>query len=359
MLVHGRQNHLRYATFFYFAFYQTTAYVSSLVFYSMFTLSSVQPLYNDWMLVFLTVFYTSLPLIVVGFSDQDVPKALSAVSPTRYTSGIKRAHLTSAAFNRIIVEGFYVGLVLAYMPGACLGWGNGMSLWTSKGDPAWSDLSFTAYNALVVILNLRLALEVHSWTVLEAAAWLLMLAALVLTNLMFSYWIPVPFPSMTQSQWADFSDSIAITHAQLAWWLCFVMVILLGILPGLIPSPPAGLAAWLPRCLVPRDLLNAPEKISQRSREQVDSAWLSLPSLPKAASSGVANFFRKSRPQPEPDHSYEPSARPMEISARFSQGSSRPTLGKMGQSGFVFSQDDRSAANVLIARSDRVSPKLA
>merc|ERR1712087_30887 len=76
LLVHGFQNYRRYAVFFYFSFYQTTCFAISLMGYATITLAmpaSVAPLYNDWFLNFYTVFYTSLPLIVIGFNNQYAP----------------------------------------------------------------------------------------------------------------------------------------------------------------------------------------------------------------------------------------------------------------------------------------------
>ena len=60
-----------------------------------------------------------------------------------------------AGFNRWLAEGIYLGALLAYLPAASFGWSPDISLWTSMGDPSWAALSFTAFNALILIVNLR------------------------------------------------------------------------------------------------------------------------------------------------------------------------------------------------------------
>ena len=74
--------------------------------------------------------------------------------------------------------------------------------------------------------------QVHSWSVVEAAAWGLMAAALVLTNAMFSFWWPVPLPSVSYSQWGDSFWILVIAYAQLPFWLALSLLVVLGLLPA-------------------------------------------------------------------------------------------------------------------------------
>jgi len=395
VFVHGRQNYRRYAKFCYFMFYQSTVMVFSLFWYSLLALASGAQIYPWFILDLFTVFYTPLPLIVVSVNDQDVPKSESAVTPRLYTAGIQRTHLTSSAFNRWIMEAIYVGALLAYLPAAAYGWGPNVSMLSSSGDPSWGALSFTAYNALILVVLLRLAFEVQSWTMLEVGAWLLSLAALVLTNVMFAYWYPVPFPTVPDSQWGDFVDIISIMYSLVPYWLTLICLVLLGLFPAFVKvffdfHPASPITAALKRVAHLEELVKS--RVFEEERNKVKTAWLSIPSGLVAQTMLSQRQSRGSAA----NVSYEPSMKPMsEVSLRsvgrqvaaasaFSNavGVAWPTVeGGLTQStksseadsplsvrvpgmakrgsGFAFSQDNGSSKHVLgLLEDPNLSPTL-
>jgi len=368
LLVHGRQNYRRYATFCYFMFYQSSTMVFSLFLYSLLCEASGALLYPYFIFDFFTVFYTPLALIVFSVSDQDVSKEESAHTPHLYSASIQRVYLTSSGFARWLSEAFYLAVLLAYLPAAAYGWPEKTHMGEHE-DPAWSALSFTAYNAMVIVVLSRLALEVHSWTVLEVACWTLSILALVVTNLMFSYWYPVPFPTVPDSQWGEFNNILAIMYSQPAFWLCLVLIVFLALAPALIldwlhvdPTSP------LRNALKAVASTRAAQALRRRTTEmqEVNEAWLSIPSAKQSAASrpnGEANvgegggrsvggasaadaeLGRGSSSKPV---EYRPSLRPMsEVPVESKKTSFLRGKRKNKQRGFTFSQNDQSAKHVL------------
>ena len=101
--------------------------------------------------------------------DQDVSKDVSAEAVELYAKGLKREFYTHAIFARWCAEAFYMGLVCSVSPMlsmVLLGCGDSVG---NDGQPV--DLSVLGVAIMVnvtVCVNLRFALEGHSFGPLEA-----------------------------------------------------------------------------------------------------------------------------------------------------------------------------------------------
>ena len=91
-------------------------------------------------------------------------------------------------------------------------------------------VSFASVYALVIGINLRLAMEVHSWSIVEVAGYCITLLVLFLTSLLFSYTLSPPFLPPA-GRWDAYNGMLERTFGQGTFWLGLVMVLVLLLLP--------------------------------------------------------------------------------------------------------------------------------
>jgi len=233
---------------------------------------------------FFTVFFTSLPLIVFGFNDMDVPRRQSAHAPHLYVPCTQRAYLKDSLFLRWMIEAIYLGLIITFVPIAAFGW-MGVSMSSERSPADRAALSLTSMVVVTICVNLRLAVEVTSWTILELIAYVLTLLALVLTCVMFSYWYPVPLPGLPQSEWSEFYDVLPIMYGQFAFWAAVLLAMFLTLLPkfildGLNPPNPLRAAA----------ALTSKRRLTEKG--QLKTSRVALPSRVSAAIAKAAPVMR-------------------------------------------------------------------
>ena len=168
MLVHGRYSYRRFSTLCCFMFFKNIALVMALYWYSLAAAGSAIQVLPLFFVTWWNVFFSALPVIAYGFQDQDVPKDVSAEAVELYSKGIRRQFYTHAVFVRWCAEALYFGLVCSMAPVlsmALLGAGDSVN---SDGQPV--DLSILGVAMMVnvtVCVNLRFALEGHSFGALE------------------------------------------------------------------------------------------------------------------------------------------------------------------------------------------------
>ena len=112
-----------------------------------------------------------MAVILFGVFDQDVEKSVAATSPRLYTPGIHGTSYTHRAFVHWMLEAVYLAFLAIYLPALALGYPgdaageHGWSLSSPRnGDPGISTVSMTAMTLVCLGVNLRLAIEIHSWT---------------------------------------------------------------------------------------------------------------------------------------------------------------------------------------------------
>jgi len=295
ILVHGRQNYKRFAIFTLYMFYENAALVFSNNFYTYNSMASAGNLYCFFFSDFFTVFFTSLPLIVFGFNDMDVPRRESGRAPHLYVPCTQRAYLKDSLFLRWMVEAVYLGLIVTFVPIASFGW-MGVSMSTEHSAADRAALSFTSMCVVTLCVNLRLAVEVTSWTILELIAYVLTLLALILTCVMFSFWYPIPFPGLPQSEWSEFYYSMPIMYGQLPFWAAVILAMVLTLLPkfvldGLRLRPPNPLKAAIALAM---RTSSAAHTLKQRVTEK-GKLKTSKMALPSRVSSSIKSSARKMR----------------------------------------------------------------
>ncbi|XP_025076903.1 phospholipid-transporting ATPase ID-like isoform X3 [Pomacea canaliculata] len=161
LLVHGRWSYLRMCKFLKYFFYKNFAFTLCHFWFAFFCGFSAQTLFDPFFISLYNVFYTSLPILVLGVFDQDVDDTNSLRYPKLYLPGIKNALFNKRVFFWSVIEGILSSLVLFFIPYGSFLYGS-----YKNGEDRADIQSFGTVVAatLVIAVNLRCALDMSYWT---------------------------------------------------------------------------------------------------------------------------------------------------------------------------------------------------
>ena len=118
LLVHGHWCYSRLAYMVLYFFYKNAAFVLLLFWYQVYCGFSAQNAINDVFLIFFTLVFTSLPVIVVGVVDQDVDRSLLIATPMLFQTGSAPETKLHAfgLFWLWLLDALWQSLVLFFVP---------------------------------------------------------------------------------------------------------------------------------------------------------------------------------------------------------------------------------------------------
>ncbi|XP_005107403.2 phospholipid-transporting ATPase ID [Aplysia californica] len=161
LLVHGRWSYLRMCKFLRYFFYKNFAFTLCHFWFAFFCGFSAQTLFDPYFISLYNVFYTSLPILVLGIFDQDVDDHYCIQYPKLYEPGMKNALFNKKKFSWSVTEGVISSLILFFLP---------YGTFRESVDTGGMDVTDTqslgtvVAAILVVTVNLRCALDTSYWT---------------------------------------------------------------------------------------------------------------------------------------------------------------------------------------------------
>lgn len=246
LLIHGRWCYRRTAEMIIYFFYKNMIFTIPHFFFSFLCGSSAQTIFDDWYISFYNLFFTALPLIVRAVFEQDVDYKIRIFDDKlncTNDSQINKPRKKKAPFTVIedqylkdqIPKLYYVGqLKTVFTTLRFLGW----VLWaifqslilfglnllvfnyvilkeTGINSDLWS-FSITYFTTIILLVDLKLALNTTFWTCLN---WLAFIPLSVL--LYFAYFLVSNYLSTT---WAYLTPIMLLTVFD------FYATVLLGLL---------------------------------------------------------------------------------------------------------------------------------
>lgn len=179
LLVHGRYSYRRLAEMVPNFFYKNVLFTATLFWYGIFTNFDASYLYDYTFVMFFNLAFTSLPVIIMGIIDQDVPDRISLAVPQLYRRGILRQDFSYDKFWLYLLEGFYQSVISFFFPYFC--YSNGRFIDTN-GHPGhhrfWMGLATCSLS--VMSCNLYVLTNQYRWD------WLLVVVNIIST---FLVWI--------------------------------------------------------------------------------------------------------------------------------------------------------------------------
>lgn len=162
LLVHGHWYYVRVSTLVQYSFYKNLTFITPQVFFSIFSAFSTQTVYDSMILTMYNITFTSLPILVYGLFDQNIPADLLMSRPHLYKANAKNAAMSWLMFFKWIAFGLwqssvmYFGLMLFYLTDQpSLPYGQTMDL----------CLFGTALaNVCIYVVNIKLVLVANYYT---------------------------------------------------------------------------------------------------------------------------------------------------------------------------------------------------
>lgn len=130
--------------------------------YVLYTCFALTTAINEWSSMLYSVIYTSLPTIVVAILDKDLSRRTLLKYPQLYGAGLRQECYNSKLFWLIMMDTLWQSVAVFFIPLLAY-WKSNINIW-SIGD-LWTL-------AIVILVNIHLALDVIRWSwITHAAIW--------------------------------------------------------------------------------------------------------------------------------------------------------------------------------------------
>ncbi|PFH32645.1 hypothetical protein BESB_012570 [Besnoitia besnoiti] len=161
LFVHGRLSLMRISTVILWSFFKSLCIGLPAFLFQPQAFWSAVEVYDPFLLMLVDFLWTTLPGIVHGYTDQDLPTHLLPCVPVLYTPGRRRLYFNGFRFILWTVEGIVYSFIIFYLLQAT--WMDGSTF----GDG--QVLGFHSYGILLLFSsllqsNLRIILETNLWT---------------------------------------------------------------------------------------------------------------------------------------------------------------------------------------------------
>ena len=163
LLVHGRWSYLRMAKFLRYFFYKNFAFTWCHVWYGFFNGFSANAVFEPYYIALYNVLFTSVPIILLGITDQDVTDQYLLKYPRLYIAGQKGILFNKYSFFFSLFKGALVSLVLFFI---CFG----SFYYNIYQGTGWeTDTAFYFFLAitfpLTAIVNIQIGFDMEYWTI--------------------------------------------------------------------------------------------------------------------------------------------------------------------------------------------------
>uniref|UniRef100_A0A8C5LS03 Phospholipid-transporting ATPase n=1 Tax=Leptobrachium leishanense TaxID=445787 RepID=A0A8C5LS03_9ANUR len=154
LLVHGRWCYSRLANMVLYFFYKNAMFVALLFWYQFYCGFSGSSMIDQWYLVFFNLLFSSIPQLITGILDKDLPAEMLLAVPKLYRSGQMMEEYKPHMFWRNMIDAFYQSLICFFIPY--------FAFYDSDADIfTWGTPIVTS--ALLTIM-MHLGIETKTWT---------------------------------------------------------------------------------------------------------------------------------------------------------------------------------------------------
>lgn len=220
VLVHGRWSYKRLAEMIPNFFYKNVVFTFTMFWYGIFTNFDMSYLYDYTFVMFFNLAFTSIPVILMGILDQDVPDKLSLAVPQLYRRGILQLDFTQLKFWIYMFEGLYQSFISFFFPYWV--WSPGR-FEHMKGLPVnqrfW--IGIPVCTIAVMSCNFFVMVNQYRWDIVSVII-------NVISSVLVFFWAGVYSASV-------FSQELYMAAAEVYGTLDFWAVILLGVITCAIP----------------------------------------------------------------------------------------------------------------------------
>ncbi|RHY32050.1 hypothetical protein DYB32_002918 [Aphanomyces invadans] len=166
LLVHGRWNYMRISKVVLYMFYKNITLVLAQYWYGFLSGASGSKVYWELGVQVYNIFFTGLPIVVLGVLDQDLPDSMSLRYPTLYQVGPNRSLFNFYSFFRWLGAAMYESLIIFFV--MVYGYNSKNN---AIGSESRVEYGMVAFTLAVLIVNLKICLIMCNWTWVPRVTW--------------------------------------------------------------------------------------------------------------------------------------------------------------------------------------------
>ncbi|CAK7567246.1 MAG: phospholipid transporting ATPase [Sporothrix epigloea] len=220
VLVHGRWSYRRMGESIANFFYKNIIWVFSIYWFQIFCNYDMTYVFDYTYILMFNLFFTSVPVILMGVLDQDVPDTVSLAVPQLYRRGIERLEWTQKKFWLYMADGLYQSILCFFIPYLTL---IRTPFASFNGLDVADRLRLGAYIAhpTVLTINLYMLINTYRWD------WLMVLVV-VISFLFVFLWTGI----YTSTEYSEYFYGTAVAiYGQASFWAVYFITPVLCIFP--------------------------------------------------------------------------------------------------------------------------------
>lgn len=276
VLVHGRWSYRRLSETISNFFYKNMIWTFSIFWYQVFCNFDITYIFDYSYIIMFNLFFTSVPVILMGVLDQDVSDAVSLAVPQLYRRGIERLEWTQRKFWLYMLDGVYQSVMVFFIPYLTV---INSPFVTFNGLDVSDRLRLGCYIAhpAVITINLYILINTYRWD------WL-MLLVIVVSDLFIFFWTGV-YTAVPAS--GAFYEAAPQVYAEATFWACYFITPVICIFPRFAVKA-------LQKVYFPYDVDIVREQVTQGKFDRILKPEAPAEAL-EATSTGSSRSSRKSK----------------------------------------------------------------
>lgn len=222
VLVHGRWSYRRLAETIPNFFYKNMVWTFAIFWYQIYCNFDQTYVFEYTYIIMFNLFFTSLPVGIMGVLDQDVSDKVSLAVPQLYRRGIERLEWTQRKFWLYMIDGVYQSVMAFFIPYLVF---ISNSFVTSNGLSVNDRVRFGAYIAhpAVLTINAYILINTYRWD------WI-MLLIICLSDLFVFFWTGI-YSQFTSAAEGVFYDLASQIYRDATFWAVFFIVPVICLFP--------------------------------------------------------------------------------------------------------------------------------
>ncbi|CAK7208943.1 phospholipid transporting ATPase [Sporothrix bragantina] len=220
VLVHGRWSYRRMGESIANFFYKNIIWVFAIFWFQIFCNYDMTYIFDYTYILMFNLFFTSVPVILMGVLDQDVPDTVSLAVPQLYRRGIERLEWTQKKFWFYMGDALYQSVLCFFIPYLTM---VRTPFATLNGLDVADRLRLGAYivHPTVLTINLYMLINTYRWD------WLMVLVV-VLSFLFVFFWTGV-YTSTTYSEF--FYGTARDIYGEASFWAVYFITPVVCLFP--------------------------------------------------------------------------------------------------------------------------------
>ncbi|KAK4187296.1 hypothetical protein QBC35DRAFT_235944 [Podospora australis] len=223
VLVHGRWSYRRLAESISNFFYKNMIWTFAIFWFQIFCNFDIAYIYEYTYILMFNLFFTSVPVILMGVLDQDVVDTVSLQVPQLYRRGIERKEWTQTKFWFYMIDGVYQSAAVFFIPFIFV---------TLTATAAANGLDIAERTRLGCYIAHPAVLTINAYILINTYRWdWLTLLAIVISDVFIFFWTGVYTASTYASTFYEAAPQI---YQELTFWMCFIVTPAICLLPRVV-----------------------------------------------------------------------------------------------------------------------------